>query len=165
MPLQKQFRGLSDLLGRYEGGNLSLELLPAVVLALDVLPFVEPTRYKETTGALITANQSVGFVVPDNESWLVEMLQWRNQAVSVATDQTAVRFAHHAAGFTSMNLQENDTTFLAAAIPGAMPSAGMRFDSHLICQPGDFVGIMSLRADGATKPTYHVRVGYHKMNV
>lgn len=46
MALQKQYRGLSNLVGLYEGGNLLLELGRAVMPTVDVLQFAAPPQWE-----------------------------------------------------------------------------------------------------------------------
>ena len=76
MPLQKQFRGLSDFVGRYQGGQLTLELLQQLQPMLDISQFVEPPRWNIEDRTVTAVNQfhSAADVIPENEIWAVSQL-------------------------------------------------------------------------------------------
>jgi len=72
MPLQKPFRGLSDVLGRFEGGTIPFELDQGLKATLDVEKFLMEPRWTFTS----TSNaHGIGFrssiTIPENEVWLL----------------------------------------------------------------------------------------------
>ena len=90
MALQKQYKGLSGQLGRYEGGSLSLELHQAVVPIIDISQFAEPVTYKTSTQVFSAIGQDAIFVVPDDENWILWSIGVRSTGLPATDDFVVV---------------------------------------------------------------------------
>lgn len=79
MPLQKQFRGVSDFIGRYRGGQLTFDLNSLITPTFDVTQFMEPPKTAIVQHSIGTAGQffapfAAPVGVPNDELWLVHAL-------------------------------------------------------------------------------------------
>jgi hypothetical protein len=72
MPLQKQFRGISDLLGMYQGGNTLFELNQNLGVQIDGLKFLaEPTWQFQSESDVHAIGHRVTVEIPQDEVWLI----------------------------------------------------------------------------------------------
>lgn len=80
MALQRSFSGLSDHIGRYEGGNVRQELSPVLQPIFSAEDFVNPYEWLRVSATLTAIGQAVVFSVPEGELWRVRSLhcQWVN---------------------------------------------------------------------------------------
>jgi hypothetical protein len=68
MPLQRQFVGLSDQIGQFQGGNVNLDLDPFLKLVQDSYDFVNPYDWISKAVVLNAQGQTaVHDVVPEGE--------------------------------------------------------------------------------------------------
>lgn len=68
MPLQRQFRGLPDHIGRYEGGTIPQELDPELQIQISGEDFLNPYDWISSQSALTAAGQiAVMPAVPEGE--------------------------------------------------------------------------------------------------
>lgn len=84
MPLQKPLTGVPDLLGMYQAGQVPADWGGIVTPTIEILKFLQPPEFVNVTGSLTTNAASVGFAIPDRETWLLWML-----AATGPTRQTA----------------------------------------------------------------------------
>ena len=168
MALQKQFRGLQNLLGLYEAGSMSLEKPLFVGLGLDALDFLEPQQIAHVdslgTGS-DTGELDVYVTVPPEEMWLVRGIFTKNTPLAAAN--TAIPFVGY---------QSNDPT-AQVAFPmspppanfsyavGSRPCAGIWLNSPLAAFPGWFLGQGWYLRSGGTQATASVEVIYHKVKI
>jgi len=74
MPLQREFKGLSDHVGLYQAGNLPMELVGAVMPQLSVEDFVSPPVITRFSGNAGNQNTVVAApVIPDKE---IHRVRW-----------------------------------------------------------------------------------------
>ena len=73
MPLQRPFKGLSDHIGLFLGGNVPMELLPQLVLNSSAEDFVNIPEYRRTPNVTLTAINQIAQsdTVPGGEMWRV----------------------------------------------------------------------------------------------
>lgn len=71
--VNKAVIGLPDFFAQYQGGNISLELVPSVAPVVDISQFIQPPQHKtiEIDHPTPSAQYNDVFEVPDNELWLV----------------------------------------------------------------------------------------------
>jgi len=68
MPLQRAFRGLSDHIGSFLGGNVTQELSPVLQQVISAEDFLNPYEWIRTTSAITGAGQIASTpAVPDGE--------------------------------------------------------------------------------------------------
>lgn len=76
MPLQRSFRGLSNHLGSFLGGNLSFEANPELVMQSNVEDFVNPYEWLRSVASLTAIGQAAIQTVPQGEFWRVRSLHY-----------------------------------------------------------------------------------------
>lgn len=134
MTLQKQFRGLSDLLGLYEAGQLKLDLIRGIQPSVDVTKFSAQPQW-ETDQDTVPAAGAGTFLeigsVPSNEVRIV----WRMGAASPAPVPAA----------NSVILAERLVLENGARQAGLAPAIGSSFALYTA---GDYVNQGITFADG-----------------
>lgn len=88
MPLQREFKGLSDHVGLYQAGNLPMELVGAVMPQLSVEDFISPPIITRFSGTVTAQNAVVAAVqVPDKE---IHRVRWMGCSFTTAGTRTAM---------------------------------------------------------------------------
>ena len=88
MPLQREFKGLSDHVGLYQAGRLPMELVPGIMPQISAEDFVSPPKIEtftgngNATGVVIAAPQ-----VPANE---FRRVRWLGASWTTAAGVTAI---------------------------------------------------------------------------
>lgn len=173
MPLQKEFRGLADLVGLYEGGSLQLELDRGLKGVVDLLPFIEPLRYataNKTIDTLGEFNPIITAGVPANELHLVRIMGIASAAVVPAAStvievpRVAINNGSTQFGVTD-NLNNRSPTFCAQATNQYI-NVGVNFSPLLVLNPGDQLGWFTSYITGAAWPiTATMAYGYHRVRI
>jgi len=149
MALQKQLRGLSNLVGLYEGGNLQLELIRGLQLQVPGLEFFGDFRWRTDLATWnATATEFSTFTVPDDEIWLM-------------TDGGCLATGPNGAGTqinSLVNMKFNNGTVAVGLTPQLTHAAfayvnnGFHLDSPLFLNPGDSVGFFCVLFAGVGVP-------------
>lgn len=88
MPLQREFKGLSDHVGLYQAGNLPMELVGAVMPQLSVEDFVSPPVITRFSGTLVAQDAvAAAPVVPDKE---IHRVRWLGCSFVTAGTRSAL---------------------------------------------------------------------------
>lgn len=69
MTLQKSFRGLPDHIGRFEGGNLKLDVDQFVKLGISAEDFITPGEFVTQSGTLTAVGQVAALPTPDQNEF------------------------------------------------------------------------------------------------
>lgn len=167
MPLNKAVEGLSDLLGNYTGGQVTLEASPFAAPAYDVLPFLSPPRWifnSDTAGA---GPRSCKVTVPVGELWLVNSVCWQADLPVVADELVAYCYFNPGTvggAYIEYGLENEFNRFtngLAASQNTA--GGGVHFDNHLILTSGMDVGVHISKQISAGNITLNIAVQYHRV--
>lgn len=166
MPLNKAVEGLSDLLGNYTGGQVTLEASPYAAPAYDVLPFLAPPRWifnSDTAGA---GPRSCRVTVPVGELWLVNSVTY--QADLAVLNDEIYAYPYFNPGTVGgayieygLDVITRFTFGLAASQNTA--AGGVHFDNHLILTSGMDVGVHIPRQITAGNVTMNIAVQYHRV--
>jgi len=148
MALQKPYRGLSNLVGLYEGGALQLELDRSIKLELDALEFAGDFRWQDT---LILVNGAASFFllagpVPDGERWLISNIQLQSTGAMVATNSGLLSM------FAADGITPRALTPLYVYIAGDFFACGENYAKPFVLESGEQIGFLSGRFPGANWP-------------
>lgn len=165
MALQKQYRGLSNLVGLYEGGNLLLELGRAVIPTVDVLKFAAPPQW-ERKQVNIVAGAGTNYtydVIPTGERRLVWRMGIASSAILPAGRILQLTPALVIdSGSWQMGLESNpyQYTFTASA---DYIRIGKQFPGGLVLNAGDQLAWFVNQSAGATAFPVQMTYQYSKI--
>lgn len=169
MPLNKSVRGLTDLLGLYQGGQVVLEPSPWVAPAYDVLPFLAPAELTYNNNVAGAGPYAVKVTVPENERWLVNSIScWAD--LPAANDEIVC--------YPYFNPGTAGGTYVPYAI-GTMPGRftkgvassqnmvadGVTFENHFIADPGFDVGYYISKQLTLGNITFEIAVSFHRIRL
>jgi len=140
MPLQKPTRGLSDLLGLFEGGNVTQEYSGIVTPGLDILRFMAPPEWISKADSFNWAAGTFrGDKIPEDEQWVL----W-NIGGSTALPQGAGITMLPVPMFqdvTGANIAIGTDRNPTGSTAGTYPYFGQQYSNGLWLQPGGTLGV------------------------
>lgn len=129
MPLQKSFRGLPDHIGRFEGGNLKLDIDQFVKLGLSGEDFITPVEDLFTSGTLTAVDQiATHAAIPSGEFWRVRYAAVRSVDTGGATTWAAV-WSDDGSRFFGLDFQMSNGAVIATPA-NRVASIGRLFDGQ-----------------------------------
>jgi len=160
MPLQKPLRGISDLLGLYEGGEVKAEWSGVIAPTLDAMKFLAPPEWRtinpKNMAAVFTTSQ---VTIPDGERWILWHIGGFGQIPLLAGDSIGLQpFVQTPASVNvsiSSNTQHNTFEWCNS---GNIPSFSQSIPGGLWLDPGTSIGVVTTAFSGVGPVT--VGVGY-----
>jgi hypothetical protein len=170
MPLQKSVRGLSDLLGLFQGGAIPLEWGQFVTPTIDFVKFLgEPIWRTEQIVRAFSIGQfnQVEAPVPDNEKHIVWHLGIRTVAGIPAAEQLQVvpQIAFNSGAFQVCPEGGTMGATFGNVVAQQILSAGVSFPGGLVLNPADQLGWLVVGRTGATNITAQVAYQYTRLKV
>jgi hypothetical protein len=153
MPLQKPFRGISDLLGLYQGGNTLLELNSNLTPMIDALKFAaEPEWFFTSTSNAHAVGFRSTIQIPSDEVWILWALSGVSTIPIAAANNIGLMPVYQFQGAAGRELaltsqHQNNTFHYSAATAYATFAADV--PGGLWCMDGAIGYLVTLRT-GAT---------------
>jgi len=110
MPLQRAFRGLSNHLGSFLGGNLTFDANPSLLMQVNAEDFVNPYEWLRTTQGLTAVGQTAIQTVPAGEFWRVRSLHM--EAINTVGNANSLAPTFDPDGITQVGLSQIEMTAL-----------------------------------------------------
>lgn len=152
MALQKPYRGLSDLVGLYEAGQIQLEVARFVQPQIDVLRFAEPPRWQKDTESVVAGggtNYPIGPPVPEGERRLVYFMGAAAPSVLPAgrvIQMTPTILIDN--GSAQYGLEENPYQYTFTSVDYVR--MGKHFPNGFLLSAGDQIAWFIAQSGGAT---------------
>jgi hypothetical protein len=115
MPLQRSFTGMSDHIGRYEGGNVRQELSPLLQPVISAEDWINPYEFIRAVATLTAQGQAIVIPVPAGELWRIRSahLKWSNPS-----GLTSVQAVINPDGVGLVGLENSDFITISAGTAG-----------------------------------------------
>ena len=171
MPLQKQFRGVSDLIGRYQGGQLTFELLQQITPQFDVLQYMEPPRYAVALHNVGSAGAYHGpFLaptsVPDDQLWVISALSAMSTGGLAAGQSLVMQPVINLPSVTERLCLGGDRSSALSTVGGPnLYADGIVFETPLVLEPGFQPGFIVTTWSGTGNVPTQVGMRYQIINI
>ena len=152
MPLQKPFRGISDVLGLYRGGNVQFEQDPQVKLTLAAEKWLmDPVwQFQSESDVHLVGHRAV-VNIPQDEVWLLWSLSGLSTIPLTAGNSIGTMAVYQQLGVAGNEMPLSDpqnSSFTIAAV-GSYASFNAKTQGGLWCMDGSIGYIVTARS-GAT---------------
>lgn len=81
MPLQKSFRGLSNLLGMYQAGEVTAEYGGIITPTFDVMQFLQPPEWIVGDLSVVNPNDEQNIAMDPATRYLLHHVGWETQSI------------------------------------------------------------------------------------
>ena len=143
MALQKQLRGLQDLLGLFEGGNVIAESGGVVTPTLNIMQCVQPPEWIEGEDTFSNINDSASLKVEQNFRYLLHHVGWGTLSF-VNNNTTRFKLTPNITTLAGSVLGLNQLTAAANFVVdpgGASYYGGINFPDPLLLEAGTLMNL------------------------
>ena len=163
MALQRDFEGLAQYLGLYEGGQLKLDLFRQVVPSFDIEDFIAPTQI-QAANVVVNATGTfypVGAACPAGKRRIVDSLHIRSTAPLGAGETLRIDPSFTSEGGLNAGGLANG---MPALVTTHWVDFGVFFQPKWIMNEGDQIGWFT-RELSVVNQTMRVAYRYHEISV
>lgn len=161
MALQKTFTGLNDFVGRYQLGELALDLSPNLFMALDAFDWIAPPKWEIDLGAggATGSFYQIGAAIAAGKTRIIDMFSL------VTTGGLSVQAAYTPRVVTSAGaVQIGLASQSANGIPGNYICRGLVLDRPIYVKEGDQVGWFAELLGVGAPPSIQIAYRYREIN-